>query len=205
MPAQPITTLFWDVGGVLLNNAWDHNERRTALSRFHVDEAEFTPRHEQIVDAFEKGQVSLDQYLDQTIFFRPRSFSKEEFKDCMLHLSQPMTDSLAFAKELAHSGKYKMATLNNESRELNVYRIEKYGFVEIFSLFVSSCFVAQRKPGEAIYRTALDLTQSAPSQCCFIDDRAENLKAPAQLGMKVIQMEGTEKLRQSLQMIGVTP
>ena len=65
-----------------------------------------------------------------------------------------------------------MATINNESRELNHYRIQNFGLQEIFSLFVSSCFVGLRKPEGGIYRLALEITQNQPEECCFIDDRA---------------------------------
>jgi putative hydrolase of the HAD superfamily len=199
-----ISTIFWDVGGVLLSNAWDHTERREALSHFALDETDFNVRHEKFVVLFERGELSLDDYLDQTVFYTPLTFTKEDFKRVMLPLSQPRPDALKLARELTESGKYLMATLNNESRELNEYRIKTFGLREIFSLFVSSCFVGLRKPDEAIYRLALEITQKPAAQCCFIDDRAQNLEAPARLGMKVIQMQSAEQLRQDLQALGIT-
>jgi putative hydrolase of the HAD superfamily len=203
--SQVIDTIFWDVGGVLLTNAWDHSERHEALSHFGMNEADFNPRHEPLVDSFERGELSLDDYLDQTVFYVRRAFSKEDFKSAMFALSQPKTDALQIARDLAASGKFVMATLNNESRELNNYRIETFGLRDIFSLFVSSCYVGKRKPDEAIYRLALDITQKPAAQCCFIDDRAHNLEAPARLGMKVIQMEGAGQLRERLAALGVKP
>lgn len=58
------------------------------------------------------------------------------------------------AEQLAKSGKYFMATINNESKELNQYRIQTFGLREIFALFISSCFVGLRKPEAGIYRRA---------------------------------------------------
>lgn len=203
LDSQEIQTIFWDVGGVLLSNAWDHTERREALDRFGLDEAEFNLRHENLVDAFERGELSLNAYLDQTVFYAPRSFSKEEFKKVMFRLSQPRAAALKLAEELASTGKYFMATLNNESRELNEYRIQTFKLRDIFRIFVSSCYVGKRKPDEAIYRLALDITQTPPAQCCFIDDRAENLESPSRLGMRTIQMEGPERLRERLAALGV--
>ena len=202
---EPINTLFWDVGGVLLTNAWDHDERRMAFAQFHLDEADFTPRHEKIVTAFEQGKLSLDEYLDQTIFYRPRDFTKAAFKNYIFPLSQPKPESLALAAALAKSGKYRMATLNNESREFNLYRIQIFGLREIFSLFISSCYVGLRKPDEAIYRLALDVTQTPPERCCFIDDRAPNLEAPSRLGMHTIQMKSADQLAQDFAALGVAP
>ncbi len=32
-----ISTILWDVGGVLLTNGWDHNERAAVLRQFDLD------------------------------------------------------------------------------------------------------------------------------------------------------------------------
>ena len=158
-----------------------------------------------LVSSFERGKIGLDEYLDHTVFYRSRRFTREEFKNYMMALSQPIPESLAFALELAKSGRYLMSTINNESRDLNSYRIEKFGLREIFDLFVSSCYVGLRKPEEAIYRLALDTTQQNPDECCFIDDRSLNLDAARRVGMHTIEMESPQQLRESLAEMGVTP
>lgn len=198
-----ISALFWDVGGVLLTNAWDHSERLRTLNHFLLSEAEFDDRHGMVVSSFESGKISLDEYLDRTVFYRERSFTRQAFKDDMFSQSEPNLESLALAQQLAASGKYLMSTINNESKELNLYRIEKFGLRQIFSLFVSSCFVGLRKPEAGIYKLALEITQKPPEECCFIDDRALNLECAKQLGMHVIQMESVGQLRQELQKLGV--
>ena len=198
-----IHAIFWDVGGVLLSNAWDHTQRKAALEHFRLDEEEFHARHEMMVSSFERGKISLDEYLDRTVFYRNRPFTRDEFRDYMFSLSQPIPQVLTFARALAKSGKYFMGAINNESRELNLYRIEKYGLREIFRLFVSSCFVGLRKPESGIYRLAIETTQINPEQCCFIDDRALNLECAARLGMRTIQMQTLEQLRSELGKLGV--
>ena len=198
-----IHAIFWDVGGVLLTNAWDHTQRMAALEHFRLDEEEFHSRHEMVVSSFERGKISLDEYLDRTVFYRNRPFTRDEFRDYMFSLSQPMPEVLAFARALADSGKYLMSTLNNESRELNAHRIEKYGLRKIFRLFVSSCFVGLRKPESGIYHLAIELTQINPEECCFIDDRALNLECAAKLGMGTIQMQTLDQLREELGKLGV--
>jgi putative hydrolase of the HAD superfamily len=199
----PISAIFWDVGGVLLSNAWDREQRRRALAHFSLDEDEFEGRHEMLISSFERGKITLQQYLERTIFYRSRSFTAEEFTDYMLSLSQPNAGTLELAKQLRRSSKYLMSTINNESRELNLFRIQKFGLREIFGLFVSSCFVGLRKPEEGIYRLALEITQRSPEECCFVDDRALNLDSASRLGIHVIQVEGAEHLRQEFAKLGV--
>jgi len=198
-----IRALFWDVGGVLLTNAWDHTQRSAALEHFRLDEEEFHDRHEMVVSSFERGKITIDEYLDRTVFYRPRSFSREEFRNFMYRLSQPLPGVLEFARSLSDSGKYFMGTINNESRELNDYRIEKFGMRKTFRVFISSCFVGLRKPERDIYRLALETTQFPGEECCFIDDRALNLECAAHLGMKTIEMKGVEQLRAELAKLGV--
>lgn len=189
---------------MLLTNAWDHTERRAAFSKFNLEEEEFHERHELVISSFERGKIGLDEYLNRTVFYQPRSFSREEFKDFMFSLSQPFAESLEFARSLAKSGNYLMSTLNNESLELNLFRIGKFRLKEIFTLFISSCFVGLRKPEEGIYRLALELTQRPSEECVFIDDRALNLECAAALGMHTIRMQGVPQLRQELQSLGVS-
>jgi putative hydrolase of the HAD superfamily len=196
-----IRVLFWDVGGVLLSNAWDHEERDLALTHFRLDRTEFDVRHRELVPAFEEGRLSLDDYLERSVFYQPRAFTREDFKRFMFSLSKPKTGVLEIAREL--SSKYFTATINNESRELNQYRIETFGLADCFELFVSSCFVGIRKPDERIYRLALDLVQYAAEECCFIDDRPGNIEAAVKVGMKAVQMKDPAQLRRDLQGVGV--
>jgi len=198
-----ITALFWDVGGVLLTDAWDRSQRKKAIERFALDEEEFDERHIMLVSSFERGKISLDRYLAQVIFYCPRAFTIEEFKHFMFSLSKPTPPVLKFAHSLSQTRQFLMATINNESLELNAYRIHTFGLRQIFSLFISSCFVGLRKPEEGIYQLALNLTQKRPEECCFVDDRALNLDCASRLGMRVIRMEDLNQLRRELAGLGV--
>lgn len=197
-----LRAIFWDVGGVLLTNAWDRTERVKALEHFRLDPDEFHARHEMVVSSFERGKITLDEYLDRTVFYHERAFSRDDFRNYMFSLSQPISEVLQFAQSLVDPGKYFMGTINNESRELNHYRIEKFGLRKIFRVFVSSCFVGLRKPERDIYRLALEITQFPAEDCCFIDDRPLNLESAAQLGMHTIQMKGLDQLRSDLEKLG---
>ena len=196
-----IRALFWDVGGVLLTNAWDHEERNFAIEEFHLDKDEFESRHKLCVQRFEEGRMSLDEYLQQTVFSQPRTFSPEEFKQYMFSLSKPKPDVLEIARCLRD--RYLMATINNESRELNQYRIATFQLTEYFQIFVSSCFVGLRKPDERIYRLVLDLTQRKAEECCFIDDRPVNVDAATKVGMRAILLQNAGQLKADFEKNGV--
>ena len=198
-----ITTLFWDVGGVLLTNGWDREARRRAAEQFHLDWEEFEDRHDLVVADFEKGLLTLDEYLRRTVFYRSRAFSQDDFKTSIFTQSQPLPEVLALVERLASSGKYLMATLNNESLELNLYRIEQFRLRDYFVAFFSSCFLGVKKPERGIYRLASQITQRALEECLFIDDRALNLECAQLLGMRTVHYQNPAQLRRELQEHGI--
>jgi putative hydrolase of the HAD superfamily len=198
-----ITTIFSDVGGVLATNGWDHDERKAAARQFGFDLVEFESRHEFLAVALDTAQLTLDQYLDRTLFYRERPFTRQSFREFMLAQSKPYPDSLRVMERAAASGKYLLATLNNESLELNAHRIQSFGLRNIFKLFLSSCYVGLRKPDAAIYQLALRLRQQPSANCVFIDDRALNLECAQREGMKTIQFRNAAQLEQDLRALGV--
>jgi putative hydrolase of the HAD superfamily len=198
-----IETLFWDIGGVILTNGWDRVSRKEAAEAFHLNWEEFQDRHELSFPAFDSGHLSLDEYLDRTLFYRPRPFTREEFTAFMFAQSKEFPESRAILDAAARSGKYFIGAINNEPLELNQYRIEAFHLRRDFTVFFSSCYVRSRKPEELIFRVALDVTQRPAERCIFIDDRPLNLESPRRLGMNVIHYQNAEQLRSELRNHGV--
>jgi len=198
-----IAAVFSDVGGVLLTNGWDHEERARFVKAFSLDGADFEGRHQMVCAAFDAGQLNLDQYLERTIFYRPRPFPQQEVRDFMYAQSRALPDSLALIAPLAQAGKFFLATLNNESRELNLHRIEKFGLRNYFSAFFSSCYLGVSKPHPQIYRSALDISQRRPEECVFIDDRSLNLEGARRLGLHTIQFLNAGQMAEDLRLLGV--
>jgi putative hydrolase of the HAD superfamily len=194
-----INTLFWDIGGVILTNGWDRNSRRAAAETFQFDWDEFQDRHELSFPAFDSGHITLDEYLDRTLFYRPRSFTREDFTAFMFAQSREYPESRAVLDKVARSSKYFIGAINNEPLELNEYRIQSFQLRRDFQVFFSSCYMHSRKPEELIFRIALRVTQRPPDQCVFIDDRPLNLESPRKLGMNVIHYQEAQQLRRDLQ------
>lgn len=202
-----INQLFFDIGGVLGSNGWDHEQRSLAVRQFGLDAADFQYRHEETVGAFESGQISLEEYLDVTVFWREREFSRDEFRRFMFGLSTPSADSLDVVRRLRSSvrgrpTRVRLATLNNESRELNEYRIRHFGLCDLFDVFFSSCWLGVRKPTREIYERVLGMTQADPVRSVFVDDREQNLAPARALGMKTIHFTTADALARSLTDLG---
>ena len=199
-----IEALFWDNGGVILTNGWDREARKRAAEKFHLDWDDFSDRHELMLNAFETGQATLDQYVQRTVFYRPRDFKPEDFKAFMFSQSQPFPEALEFCSKIAAQRKYIMAALNNESREINEYRITQFKLKDYFEVFFSSCYLGVRKPDIQIYRRVMEITQRKPSACVMIDDRELNLECARELGLQTIAVKNLEQLKQDLAKLGVT-
>ena len=193
-----ITTLFWDIGGVVLTNGWDRNSRKEAGEAFHLDWDDFQDRHELSFPAFDAGQLSLNDYLERTLFYRPRKFTREEFTAFMFSQSKEFPAVRAILDQCVAANRYFVGAINNEPLELNQYRIEAFNLRRSFQVFFSSCYIHSRKPEEGIFRVALAVTQRKPEECVFIDDRPLNLEAPRRLGMSVIHHQSPDQLRAEL-------
>src|SRR5262249_10980480 len=154
--------------------------------KFHLDWEEFEGRHELSFPAFDSGLITLNEYLDRTLFYRPRPFTREKFMAFMFEESKEYPEERAVLDALARGGKYLIGAINNEPFELNEYRIKKFDLRRDFLVFFSSCYVHSRKPEETIYRMALQITQRPAEECIFIDDRPLNLENPLRMGMNVI-------------------
>ena len=153
----------------------------------------------------EQGRMPLDEYLRCTVFHRPRPFEPAEFKAYMLAQSTPFPETIDLARALARTGRYRLMTINNESAELNQYRLEQFGLRDIFITFFSSCWVGILKPARRIYQVALAMAQAEPESSVFIDDRERNLEPAGMLGMHTIRYTDVGRLRQELAALGVEP
>jgi putative hydrolase of the HAD superfamily len=92
-PMLPFDVILFDIGGVLLTNGWDHCERAEVLDDFHLDKAEFEKRHPGPNDLWERDMISAWQYLDETVFYEPRSFSPEDFLSAIFANSPHLVDT----------------------------------------------------------------------------------------------------------------
>jgi putative hydrolase of the HAD superfamily len=199
-----ITTLFLDIGGVLLTNGWDRGIRILASKKFGLDYAEMDERHHLTFDTYEEGKLSLDEYLDRVVFYQERSFSHDDFKAFMYAQSQPFAEMIELMRRLKAQHGLQIAAVSNEGRELTTYRVQQFKLSTFIDFFVSSCFVHYRKPDADMYRIALDIAQVSPQQVIYIDDRAMFVEVAQGLGIKGIIHTSHEATRMTLEGLGLS-
>lgn len=203
MNSASITTLFLDIGGVLLTNGWDRAMRARAAEHFHLDTTDMDERHHLTYDTYEAGKLSLDEYLDRVVFHRQRAFSGEAFKAFMFAQSQPYPEMIQLVRDLKARYRLRVAVISNEGRELAVHRIQRFELGTLADFFIVSCFVHCRKPDPDIYRIALDIAQVQPAETAYIEDRAMFVEVARGLGLQAVHHMGYESTRAHLKALGL--
>ena len=192
--------LFSDIGGVLLSNGWGHESRMAAAEKFGIDYEEMDVLHDFIFNVFEMGKVTLDDYLNTVVFNYKRDFSRQEFKDFIFSSSVELPFTLPwFINWKKRHENIKIISINNEARELNQFRINKFHLHDFFDAFVSSCEVGMRKPDPGIFLLALGIAQAKPEECLYFDDRIMLVEAARKVGIHAFHHESYERTKQIIE------
>ena len=181
-----ITTLFLDVGGVLLTNGWDHHARRRAAKNFNLQWTEMEDRHRLVFETHEEGKITFEEYLGRVVFYKKRPFTRSQFRRFMFTQSKPYSEMLDLAAQLKVRYELKIAVVSNESREVNAYRIRKFKLNGFVDSFISSCFVHIRKPDADIFRLALDIAQTPARHVLYIENAPMFVQIAEGLGIRSI-------------------
>jgi putative hydrolase of the HAD superfamily len=201
MERKNLRILFFDIGGILLSNGWGHESRKEAAEKFGLDYDEINTLHNFIFNVYEIGKITLDEYLDTVIFHAPRDFTREDFKEFIYAQSSELPEMLSWLKQWKKDCGYRIMSINNEGKELNDYRIEKFKLHLCFDAFISSCEVKMRKPDPGIFQLAMGIAQASPDQCVYFDDRIMFVKTAQKLGINAFQhtdFESTKKILEEL-------
>ncbi len=199
----PVTTLFLDIGGVMLSNGWGHESRRSAADVFNLDFDEMDERHHVIQVTYEEGKITLNEYLKRVVFYQKRSFTIDQFRDFMFSKSTPNIEMIEYIRQLKDKYNLKIAVVNNEGRELNEHRIKKFKLNQFVDFFISSCFVHFRKPDADIFRIALDIAQVPVENVIYIEDMQMFVDVARDLGIRSIQHKDYLSTSSELALMGL--
>jgi putative hydrolase of the HAD superfamily len=199
----PITTLFLDVGGVLLSNGWGHESRKAAAETFNLNYNDMQNRHKLIMATYEEGKLTLSEYLNRVVFYQKRNFTLEQFREFIFAQTTPCMEMIELIRKLKDKYQLKIAVVNNEARELNEYRIRKFQLNRFVDFFISSCFVHFRKPDADIFRIALDIAQVPAEHIVYIEDLQMFVEVAEDLGIRGIQHKDFLTTSKSLASMGL--
>jgi len=199
----PVTTLFLDIGGVILSNGWGHESRRSAAEAFNLDFNDMEERHHLTFDTYEGGKLTLKEYLNRVVFYKKRTFTSDKFQEFMFAQSTPFPEMIELVRQLKEQYQLKIAVVNNEGRELNEFRIKKFRLNRFVDFFISSCFVHFRKPDADIFKVALDIAQVPAEKVVYIEDRQMFVDVARDLGIRSIQHKNYSSTSAELASMGL--
>ena len=201
--AIPITTLFLDIGGVLLTDGWDRHARKRAATNFKLELGEMEDRHHLTFETYEDGKLTLEEYLGKVVFYQKRPFTRAQFRRFMFAQSKPHPEMIEMVARLKVQHALKIAVVSNEGRELNVYRIRKFQLDSFVDSFISSSFVHIRKPDPDIFRLALDIVQAPARQVLYIENTPMFVQIAEGLGIRSILHTDYKSTRAKLASFGL--
>jgi putative hydrolase of the HAD superfamily len=181
--AMPITTLFLDIGGVLLNNGWDHIARRKVAKHFKLDWAEMEERHRLTFETHEEGKLLFEEYVGRVVFYQKRPFTRAQFRRFMCEQSTSFPEMIELITQLKVRYGLKIIVVSNEARVVNDYRIHKFKLDQFVDSFISSCFVHIRKPDADIFQLALDIAQTPVRQVLYVENTPMFVQVAEGLGI----------------------
>jgi putative hydrolase of the HAD superfamily len=200
---NPITTLFLDIGGVLLTNGWDHHARRRAAKHFKLVWGEMEERHALNFETHEEGRMTFAEYLSRVVFYQKRPFTRSQFRNFMCSQSQPYLEMIRLVLKLKSKHGLQITVVSNEARELNAYRIKKFRLDGFVDAFISSCFVQLRKPDVAIFRLALDISLARAREIVYIENTPMFVQIAEGLGIRSILHTDYQSTRAKLAALGL--
>jgi putative hydrolase of the HAD superfamily len=191
-PNSTIRAVFFDVGGVLttpVSAAIPEAARHSGVDlaavgptmreMFTVDDTPENPSHR-----LERGEITFDEFLAETdeIGDEIRKLLHHEAPHSMFRFMQRHEDMNRFVDEVRTTGRHVGLISNVVAEWLPIWSTYTDP-IERFDTVVFSCTSGVRKPGEAIFRRALELSGFAPHEVLYLDDGPHMVDVARRLGM----------------------
>jgi len=194
-----ITTVIWDVGGVLVRTE-DGSPRQQLADRLKLERMEL----EELVfgglsgDKAQLGQISTEEHWKNVLHrLNLQDEALEEFQRIFWAGDRIDFELVDYIRSLRKQ--YKTGLLSNAFSDLREVLTSTWKIADAFDQMVISAEEGLVKPNPSIYRLALDRLEVEAGQAVFIDDMPVNVEAARQVGMYAIQFKHPEQARLELE------
>lgn len=197
------SVIVFDLGNVLIPFDYNlvirkFNERKIGLGdKFKELYASNYFIHQQ----FERGELSLNQFVDKMLFWLEGEFNSEEFINIFANIftiNQNVVDLIPKLKE-----KYFVALLSNTNVLHKNYGYGHFEFLNFFDKTFYSHEIGAIKPEEKIYKAVENYFQKPSNEFFFIDDVLEYIEGAKKCGWNGVQFLGYEKLLTDLKALQI--
>lgn len=193
-----IETIFFDLGGVILN--FSHEQMFTDIANYLNIDREIVARElaiDNLGGPYERGEIT-----DQELFAHFQKLTEKPITlDGLMHstalMFSPKQEMIPLLNTLKKKG-IKLILLSNTCYPHIHFVKTNYDFLDNFDELILSFEVRASKPEEAIYQIALSKTNSPPANCLYIDDVKEYIDAAKSLGIPGHHFRGHKELVKAL-------
>jgi putative hydrolase of the HAD superfamily len=185
-----VRTLWFDLGGVFIHM---HAERGLARLSKALDiessaflrEAVFDPR---ILSRYETGRLSTSQFHAEVCGRLGREIPLSQFREVWQEIFSPNRPMIRFLSKL--KSRYRLLLVSNTNEMHMEFIIGHYPFLDMFDTRIYSYETGIAKPDRGIFMHALEASKAGASECLFVDDSPENVRAAESLGIRSHRFEG---------------
>jgi len=205
MPSTTITTIVFDLGGVLID--WDP---RHLYRQLFSDPQEMEVFLRDVVSPdWNAEQDSGRTWAEATAELLARHPDHEEMIRAYSErwadmLAGPITGTVDVLQEVRDAG-FRLLALTNWSAETFPRARGMFPFLDWFEGIVVSGDERIKKPDPEIWRRLMGRYGVEPSSSVYIDDVPHNITVAEELGFHAIHFEGAERLRERLVGLGMLP
>jgi 2-haloacid dehalogenase len=203
MPS-PISTLVFDLGGVLI----DWNPRYLYRKLFPDDPAAMERFLEEI--RFDEWNLAMDAGRDFSAILADLTHRFPQYAQELQSYQQrweetlggPISETVSLLPQLRQNG-YHLLAISNWSAETFSIARRKYSFLDLFDFILISGDVKVLKPDPRIYQIFLQKTGKKAQECMIIDDKKINTDTAQTLGFHVLWLEAPDQLEEALRRQGI--
>ena len=217
MPDRPVAAIVFDLGRVLVDIFPEPFMRAAARIVGAPDEAVWR-RVGELVEPFETGRMSADEALafiletpggrwEADAYSPARRRAARLLVSTLSNRFAPIPETVTLVHALADAGWQLALASNTNPIDFEAIRSS---FPDVLGPFAERLFLSHEmglmKPDVRYYRAVTGRLGVAPASCVFVDDRADNVAAAGEAGMRAIRYEGPASLTASLEpIIGPLP
>lgn len=186
-----IKTVFFDFGGVMADFITPANLKQLSqvaqVSQEPFERSMWKHRMD-----FDSGKLGYDDYWNTVLSECQSPVNTQDNRHLLFCLdtvgfSHIRVKMVQFVHDV-HKRGLKTALVSNMAKEAYEYLVKDQVWASYFDALVISGIIGHSKPGEAIYKYALQQCNASVESVLFIDDMQKNLDQAALLGMQTYLM-----------------
>ena len=192
-----INTIFFDIGGVLLNIYPEKTIRQLSDFTKLSEEEIIAAFPEEVHHQYERGEISDSEFFKAVKHSLPISnnLTEKQFWEAWSLLVGEETEVVKIMNNLTI--KYPVWLLSN-TNPFHILEEERFKLFDKIKGGIYSFEVGSRKPEEDIYIKALEIAGVTAENSLFIDDLIENVEMARSLNIKSIHFKTIGDLNKQL-------